>query len=263
MRRWLSIYRLFLANSFRREAEFKANFWAKVFSGFAWLFFFMLTLQLVYNQTPSVAGWTKPQGFMLIGTCYLLGAIAQMTFYGNISQFPTMIQTGVFDFALVKPVSTLFWVGFRFVNLDAIASIIGSVGMLIWGGLQLGAETPGLTDWVFYVVMFVCGLLIYFGMFLLMMSTAFWFVRVDNLTVLMDMLSWTARFPMDIFTGVSRILFTYVIPIAFLATIPTAALLGRLPVWWVGVGIAITTVILSAALGFFRYALRSYSSASS
>ncbi|MHB1459714.1 MAG: ABC transporter permease [Armatimonadota bacterium] len=258
-----AVYKMFLANSFRREVEFKANFWAKVLSGLAWLLFFLLTIQLIYSQTPSIAGWTKPQGFMLMGTCYLMGAIAQLTFYGNLSQFPIMIQTGVFDFALVKPVNTLFWVGFRFVNLDAIASIIGSIGMLIWGGTQLGLETPGAVDWVFYLVMFICGLVIYFGMYLLMMSTAFWFVRVENLTVLMDMLSWTARFPLDIFRGATRVLLTYILPVAFLASLPCSALLGRLPYWWLAIGLLMAVFMLTAAIGFFRFAIRSYSSASS
>jgi ABC-2 type transport system permease protein len=97
----------------------------------------------------------------------------------------------------------------------------------------------------------------------MMMTLGIWLVRVENLWVLSDVFVQVARFPTDIFDQILRRLFTYILPIAFLATIPTKTLLGKLEP-----GFIIFATFW--ALGFFlfsrffwRFALKSYASASS
>ncbi|MEL7243825.1 MAG: ABC-2 family transporter protein, partial [Cyanobacteria bacterium J06573_2] len=60
-----------------------------------------------------------------------------------------------------------------------------------------------------------------------------------------------------------RIFFTFVVPVAFLTTVPAEAMLGRSQVTWViGAGI-LALVLFFVSSRFWRFALRYYTSASS
>jgi len=97
----------------------------------------------------------------------------------------------------------------------------------------------------------------------LAMTLSFWLVRVDNLSALVDTILYMARFPTDIFRGVMQRILTFVIPLAFIATIPSKAMLGRMEWWLLPVGVGLASLFLVSAILFWRFATRHYSSASS
>lgn len=262
MRRYWRLYKVFWRNGFRREIEFRANFWAKVLTNTAWLFFFVMLVEIIYARTNAIAGWNRTDAFLLVATCYWMGALASMTFVRNLGMLPSYVRLGSFDFVLVKPVPSLFWTSFRFVNMDEIGTLIGSLAMLGYAVLQLHSP-PGLLDVVVYLVLCFSGLVMYYSFYLLLMTLAFWLVRVDNLAALIDTVMYMARFPTDIFGGILRRVLTFVIPLAFIATIPSKAMLGRMELWLLPVGVGLAALFLGCAIAFWRYATRCYSSASS
>jgi len=71
------------------------------------------------------------------------------------------------------------------------------------------------------------------------------------------------KFPVDIFKGFFRIILIYVVPVAYIATFPVEALLGK--VGWERIIPAIFLAVGTFALSqwFWNFALRHYSSASS
>jgi len=95
-----------------------------------------------------------------------------------------------------------------------------------------------------------------------LMSLAFWFVSVENLSVLFDAVYEGARYPVTAYPGALRFVFVYLLPIAWTTTIPASALTGRL-----GPEIALAAAAV-AALAFvlarllWRVALRRYTGAS-
>jgi len=93
------------------------------------------------------------------------------------------------------------------------------------------------------------------------LSMAFLFVKIDNLSYLMASIFDAARWPASIFRGALALLFTFVIPLAVMTTYPSLALLGR--IGWSR--FATATVVAAAFLALSRYAwvraIRRYSSA--
>jgi ABC-2 type transport system permease protein len=71
------------------------------------------------------------------------------------------------------------------------------------------------------------------------------------------------RYPMVAYPTAYRFFFTFIVPVAFLTTIPAQTMLGRGEInWSIGAGVlAIVLFYLSSA--FWRFALRFYTSASS
>ena len=262
MRRYLRLYRIFWENCFVREAEFRANFWANVATNFGWLFFFVAFIGVFYSQTTAIAGWTEGETLALTGTFGVVQGLFQIVAYQNLTQLPQQVRLGTLDFAIIRPVDSQFFVSTRYVKLDSIGNVIGSAFVVVYGAMTAPHSVTPLNV-AAYVALDLCAIVIFYGIYFILMTLSLWFVRLDNLSVLADMVFVVGRYPVQIFNGWARLLFTYVIPLAFLATFPTQALFGKFSGWELGAGALLACVSLAASIAFWRFALRFYSSASS
>jgi ABC-2 type transport system permease protein len=94
-------------------------------------------------------------------------------------------------------------------------------------------------------------------------ATSIWFVKIYNVTEVLRGFLEAGRYPIVAYPVIYRFLFTFVVPVAFLTTVPAEILLGR-----VGGARALGTALLAVVLSlfsrlFWRFALRFYTSASS
>lgn len=262
LRFYLRLYRAFLRTSVVREMEFRANFWAKMFYNAIWLGFFLATLKIIYRHTESIAGWTEPEALVLASTLYFIDALISTFFYFGLSELPAMVRQGTLDFVLFKPVDSQFWISLRRINLDQLGSLAVSVLLGGYALFRLG-YAPSLGNVAIYLAMVLTGVLIFYSFHFMMMTLSIWLVRVDNLWVLSEVFAQIGRFPTDVFDAVLRRVFTYVLPVAFLATIPSKALLGKASLGVLVFAVVWGVVFFVAGRVFWRFALRSYTSASS
>jgi ABC-2 type transport system permease protein len=262
MRRYLRLYRVFWANCLARETEFRANFWANFLTNAGWLLFFVLFLKVIYGNTTAVAGWSEGEAFLLMGTFGVVQSIFEIVAMGNLSRLPELVRLGTLDFVLTKPVNAQFFVSTRYVRLDAAGHLLGAVAVIAYGWSQSPRAVP-LGGLLLYAGLLLCALAIYYSVYLVMMTFSFWFIRLDNLSVLGDVLFHTGRYPLDIFRGAARHIFTFVLPVAFMATFPTLALFGRLEPMTALYGPLLAVAFLIGSSLFWRFGLRFYGSASS
>jgi ABC-2 type transport system permease protein len=89
-------------------------------------------------------------------------------------------------------------------------------------------RVPGVGAVLLAVAVVASATVILYSLWILVVSAAFFVVKVDNLSFLFLSLYDAARWPADVFPFVLRVVFTFVIPLAVLTTIPAAALLGRI-----------------------------------
>lgn len=262
MRHYWRIYANFVRTSLHRELEFRGNFLAKVGENVVWMCFFVLILQVVYMNADSVAGWGKGDGYVLAATCFLLLAIVNAVFAFGLVELPEKIRKGTLDFDLVKPVDIQFLISFRKFNFSEIGTLLVGI-VMVFVGARLADYVPTLADIGLYMLMLICSITIFYSFNLLMMTTSVWLVRVDNLWVLGHTVFEISRFPLDIFGARMRAILTYYIPLAFIATVPARALLGRLDFMHVAIGLAWSVGFLAISRWFLKFALRHYTSASS
>jgi ABC-2 type transport system permease protein len=94
-------------------------------------------------------------------------------------------------------------------------------------------------------------------------ATSIWFVKIYNVTEVLRGLVEAGRYPIVAYPATYRFFFTFIIPVAFLTTIPAEAMLNRSqPSWLVGSGILAVGLLLASRI-FWQFALRFYTSASS
>jgi ABC-2 type transport system permease protein len=264
MRRLFKLYLVFIQNSLAREVEFRANFFAKLLQGTIWIVFFLMLVIVVFSKTNMVAGYNKNEMYVLMGTAYLLSAVFNMIFGFNLQEIPTSVRMGTLDYVLVKPVDSQFYVSMRKLSFDSLGTSLFALGLVAYGCAQVGI-VPSLWQILSYIISVTCAIIIFYSFEFILMTTAIWLVRVENLWVLGETVSMVVRWPINIFDAKMQFVFFYIIPLAFIATVPAKALLGMgsnsLP--YLALGIVWALGFFTASRLFWKFALKYYSSASS
>ena len=112
-----------------------------------------------------------------------------------------------------------------------------------------------------FVVTLGAAAVVVYGIWVALMSLAFWFVSVENLSVLFDAVYEAARYPVSAYPGALRFLFVYLVPVAWTTTIPASALTGRLGPATAAGAVVVALLTLCATRLLWRAALRRYTSA--
>jgi ABC-2 type transport system permease protein len=261
MPRYWRIYRTFFVTSFKRELEFRTNFYAKILQNLMWIFFFLAILWVIYRNTDSIAGWNRGEAYVLAATVFLMNALMSAFFF-SLMEIPQHVRMGTLDFIVTKPIDSQFWVSTRKFNFDQVGTLLA--GLIMVGiGVASASIGPSILQWLAYAILVGCALVIFYSLNLALMTTGIWLVRVDNLWVLGESIMQVARFPLDIYTsGLQRFL-TFVIPLGFFATVPARQLVRGFDPVMLLAGVAWAMAAFLASRVFWKFAMRHYSSASS
>ena len=173
------------------------------------------------------------------------------------------IRKGTLDFVLLKPADAQFLVSTQKFAPWRVADALSGVAMFAVAFRRLG-RWPSPAHAAAALLLLACAALILYSVWILVVSAAFFVVKVDNLSYLFVSIFDAARWPADVFRGILRVVFTFVVPLALMTTFPARALLGK------GFGARDVLAALAGAVAFAAFArvvwLRSigrYTSASS
>ena len=119
---------------------------------------------------------------------------------------------------------------------------------------------PGTVQAVLLLILAIATL---YSLWILIVSLAFYVVKVDNLTYLFSSIFDAARWPSTVFRGALHFVFTFVVPLALMTTYPAEALLGRL-MWSTLLSSLVGTLLLATlSRQVWLLSIRRYTSASS
>jgi ABC-2 type transport system permease protein len=172
------------------------------------------------------------------------------------------IRQGTFDFVLIKPVNSQFMASLRHLSIWKLADVAMGVGICVYAMARLEL-TPSITDLAAAAGFVFCGTVILYSIWLMMVTSAFWFVRIDNISELFSAIYETGRFPVSVYPPWMRGALTFVVPIAFITTFPAAAILGRAEPLLLSLAFLMAAGFFCGCVCFWRFAVRRYSSASS
>jgi ABC-2 type transport system permease protein len=260
--RYLRLLSIFYKNSILKELEYRANFIANVFMSILWLGWAIVGVSVFFLHRDKMGDWTYPEVLMVVGLFTFFNGVMEALLRPNVGAVIEQIRDGTFDFVLTKPVNAQFIASLRSIIVWRLVDAVIGIGLIAYALGQLRV-TPTPTQIGFFVVMLLSGTAIVYAIWLVMVSFAFWFVRIDNITELFYAFYEAGRYPVTIYRGVVRVVLTYIVPIAFVTTFPASALLGRIDQTTTLVGFAFAIGLLIASNRFWKFALRYYASASS
>jgi ABC-2 type transport system permease protein len=253
---------VFYKNSVLKELEYRVNFIANVFMSVFWFVWAIVGVSVFFLHRDKMGDWTFPEVLMVVALFTLFNGIMESLFRPNVGAVIEQIRDGTFDFVLTKPVNSQFIASLRNVIVWRLVDVAIGIVLIAYALGQLQVM-PALWQIGFFVVMILSGAVITYSLWLIMVSFAFWFVKIDNITELFYAFYEAGRYPVTIYRGVVRALLTFVIPIAFVTTFPASALLGRIDQTTTLIGFAFAIGLFVASNRFWNFAVTHYSSASS
>lgn len=261
MRRFLQLLRAFWTNSLALDLEYRIDF---LISAATALFSFgagLLVLQVMFRYAGTLGGWTFDQALVLYGIYLLIEEFATGFLAYNIGTMPELIRRGDLDFILLKPANSQMQVSIRHFRIVGLPAYLLAFGILAYGMVRMGSLSP--LNVIALIGFLACAMLIVYAIWALLHTLAFWLVRIENISQIFFAVFKVARFPIGAFPGAMQVIFTVIIPIAFMTTVPASAAAGILD-WRLGVAAPIIALVgLWLSHRFWQFALRHYTSASS
>jgi ABC-2 type transport system permease protein len=260
--RYLKLLSVFYKYSLLKELEYRVNFISNVFMSVFWVAWGIVGVSIFFSHRDSMGDWSYPEVLMVVGLFTLFTGIMEAFLRPNVGAVIEQIRDGTFDFVLTKPINAQFIASLRTIVFWRLADVIIGLTIIVYALGQLHAA-PTIAQIAFFVVMLASGAVIVYSIWLMMVSLAFWFVKIDNITELFYAFYEAGRYPVTIYRGAVRALLTFVVPVAFVTTFPASALLGRIDSTTTSTGFAFALGLFIASNRFWNFAITHYSSASS
>jgi ABC-2 type transport system permease protein len=206
--------------------QYRASFLVDFLAGLGGALAVALPVGFVYAHTPVVAGWTRPEALLVTGFFLVLQGLVGALVEPNFGALVEAIRKGTFDFVLLKPADAQLVASFQRVAPARAWDLLAGLGVGGWALSQLPAPSWGQVAAA--LAMLLAGLAAVYGLYLLVVCTSFWFVRVDNLRHLLGAILDAGRWPVGVYRGAARVFLTMIVPVALVTSGPAMALTGRL-----------------------------------
>jgi ABC-2 type transport system permease protein len=140
--------------------------------------------------------------------------------------------------------------------------VAAGVGVVVWAFSRMG-RWPAAAEVAAAGLLTLSAIAVLYSLWILVVSAAFFVVKVDNLSFLFLSIFDAARWPVSVFTGFWRVVFTVVVPLALMTTFPAEALLGRMGFGAAALAVAGSLAFVASARVVWLRAIARYTSASS
>jgi len=228
--RYFRLLRVQVRSSVLLGLQYRADFLIDGAISLCWTTTALVPLFVVFHDRPVIAGWQFAEALVVVGWFTLLEAILEGAINPSLTAVVEHIRKGTLDFVLLKPADAQFLVSTARFEPWRSTNVLTALAIWTVAFLRLGRWPPPLGVLAALVLLASATLLLY-SLWILTVSAAFYVVKVDNLTNLFGSVFDAARWPVQIFRGVLRWVFTLVVPLALMTTYPAEALLGRLSGW--------------------------------
>jgi ABC-2 type transport system permease protein len=257
----LRLMAIFLRIGALNELQYRVNFFLQLLQSAIALGVGLVGLALVFSHTADLAGWSRPELLAVMGVHILMGGLIQAIVQPNMQRLMGDIQEGTLDFALTKPEDAQVLLSVRELRLWQFVDVILGLVVLLYAMAELRG-TIGVWSALAFAAALMLGSLMIYSFWLIITSTAFWVVRVDEIANLFEGLYAAGRWPVSIYPGWLRTGLTFLVPVAFAVTVPAEALTGRLTPLTLAGAAGLALVLLALARWVLRRGLRQYSGAS-
>jgi ABC-2 type transport system permease protein len=158
---------------------YRVNFLANVFMSVFWLVWAVVGVSIFFLHRDKMGDWTFPEVLMVVALFTLFNGVMEALLRPNVGAVIEQIRDGTFDFVLTKPVNAQFIASLRTIVVWRLADAIIGIGLIIYALGQLRFK-PTSEQIALFVVMILSGAVIVYALWLMMVSLAFWFVKIDG-----------------------------------------------------------------------------------
>jgi ABC-2 type transport system permease protein len=183
----------------------------------------LAALGILYTRTDTLGGVSRGEAVVLLGTYQLVSGVLWTFIEPNVAWFRDQIIDGKLDDTLLKPVPSMFLASLGTCAPLGLSQAATGMAVVVIGLRDVGTvpNAWGIVAWLLTL-----GVVLTWAWRVLLASLAFWAPSFQP-EVLFKALWQFGRYPVGLYRQPVRFSLTYVLPIAFIATIPAQALTQR------------------------------------
>lgn len=216
--RYVRLYFLIASQYIKARMQYRVDFLISsvgmVFTSIATVFVFWV----LFHSIPDLAGWSFNE-ILFIYAFYLLSVVPLQLFFDHIWQLRFHVVEGTFIKYYLRPINIMFYYMSDMVDLKGWVQLALGLAMLVYASQRLSLSWS-----LWRLVLLVIGLfsssLVAISILTVSACATFWVIGSWPVMELSLKIRDFSPYPMTIFDGFFRFLFTYVIPIGFVAFYP-------------------------------------------
>jgi ABC-2 type transport system permease protein len=260
--RYLRLLGIQLRASFAVAMQYRVDFLVQGGLAVFWTTWSLVPIAVVYGRRASVAGWSFEEALVVVGWFTVMKGILEGAVNPSLTSVVDHIRKGTLDFVLLKPADAQFLVSTAKFAPWRSVDVLGGLVVLAVAFHRMG-RVPSVPSVLASALLLGAATVILYSLWILVVSAAFFVVKVDNLSFLFVSIFDAARWPADVFRGVLKLVFTVVVPLAVMTTFPARALLGTLGPLQVAATLGGALVFAGFARAVWVRSIARYTSASS
>lgn len=222
----LDVWRRLVGARIRADWQYRTSFFLFLASQTAVACMDLAVVAAIFHRVDTLAGWSGMEVALLFGLSGVSFGLADVLI-SQVEEASRHIKAGTFDLFLLRPVPTLVHLSASEFALRRAGRILQPLVVLVVAlaaaPVSWSAETVLLVP-----VTVVCGALVFGSVWVITSSISFWTVEsqeVANAFTYGGSLATT--YPVDVLGRWLRRIVTFVVPLAFVAYLPAARMLGR------------------------------------
>ena len=262
MRKYFRTLILFWSTSLSAQLEYKLNFIVEIIAMLGTLIGSVFLLSIFFSSGRQLGEWTWESALVVQGIYTFLDGITNSILRPNLREIVNYVREGTLDFVLLKPIDSQFWLSTRTISIAGLPEILIGLSLITWASSQVQSQIS-FNQVISFLLLLSFSVLILYSIWFIIASTSIWFVKTWNATEVLRAVLAAGRFPTSAYPILMRFLFTFILPIAFLTTVPAEVLLGRSDFVEISLAFLFSIIFFSISRIFWKFALRFYTSASS
>ncbi len=262
VKKYLRIIKVYFSGSLMNQMEYKFNFLFGGLFELVWLFMYIIFINIVFLNTGSIEGWSKYQVLLLTFQGGLMDSIFTFAIVPGLGQLPGLINTGTLDFFLLKPVNKTFIISLREYDFTQLKNIAINIVGLIYCLCKLNV-TITFKNIMVYIFLSFCGFMIIYCIILILMTLAFWLLRIDVVMSIGSQLITVGNKPLSIYPKLMQKLLIYGFPVLIAFNFPVLYMLDKLSIQYCFLSIGMATIWWTISKIILTRGMKRYVSASS
>ncbi len=213
------IYKKILVQDLKSKLSYRADF---IISTIGILFTNVLgfvSFWIIYNNFPSIKGWSYHEMLFLYGFS-LISLTPVQCFFDNQWNLRYCVYTGDFIKYCFRPINIFFYFISEVFDIKGIGQFLFGIGTLIYAWNILALP---FSFWIL-IKLFIAILsssLFIIAIMNLAAASCFWLINSSYIMVTVNKFKDYGKYPVTIFNPIFQFLFTFIIPIAFIAYYPS------------------------------------------
>lgn len=262
--KYLRIYLLLFKFGFILSTTYRLSFIVEILVELGYQVAFIFFFIVVLKNVQLIAGWSYYEilffaGINIVASELILGSL----FIFNLWNLPEKIKNGDIDTVLLKPINSMFYLSLGLPYFTSFVASFPGLVLIFYSLLNLHVNLS-LTKFIISFFIFICGLIIAYSISIIFSSFSFKYISTSTFPRIAEKLIIGFKDkPHQVYQGFLKILFFFIFPVVFIASMPAYAALKDLEIKYLFMAFALSLVFFYIAYRLWNVMIKNYSSASS